>query len=213
MRKQFLLAQTIIAVALSAAAGGVSSPSTCTSTKEVIATAPLQVYLPDGMTQQDVGEASLVSKKTICENGEYEIIDIQFKLQDEIKPYGLKIKDTIVGFDTYASIEFRLKELVNTTDTFNSSTYGTIKINHFGKNQMLDVSVQHPPILFWNNTQSQIADLMTATSNGQTASDRPLACSLDKAYVNLIKRANGSDGLQKDLNVTAIFRGPMQLCP
>lgn len=213
MRKQFLVAQTIIAVALSAAAGGVSSPSTCTSTSKVIATAPLQVYLPDGMTQQDVGEASLVSRKTICENGEYEMIDIQLQLQDEIKPYGLKIKDTIVGFETYASIDFRLKQLVNSSETFSNSTYGTTKINHFGKLQMLNVLVQHPPILFWMNAQSQIADLITATSNGQTASDRPLACSLEKAFVRLTKKANGSDGLQKDLNLDAIFRGPLQLCP
>ena len=171
------------------------------------------MYLQDGTTQQDVGEASLVSRKAICDNGEYESIDVHYKLVDEIKPYGLKIKDTIVGFETSTSVEFRLKELVNSTETFHTSVYGTTKINHFGKHQMLNLLFEHPPILFWVNAKSQVTDLITAVSNGQSANDRPLACSIDRAYATLTKKASETDGLKKDLQLTAIFSGPLNICP
>ena len=214
MRKQFLAVQVLImSVAMSAIAGGVGSIETCDVTREVLQSAPLQVYLPDGFTQQTVGEASLVSRKSVCKNGEYEVIDIEFQLADEIKPYGIKIKDAITAFEIHASLDFRLKELVNSTKNFHASPYGKTTINHFGEVGMIDVTVENPQILFWVNTTSRIDSLISATSNGQSADDRPLRCSLDKAYVTLTKKASGTNGLQKDLRLTAFFKGPLQFCP
>ncbi len=212
MRKQFLAALTILSVAISASAGGVGSTTTCTYVNEVLMSAPLQVYLPDGMTEQTVGEASIVSRKGTCTTGAFEVIDISFKLDDEIKPYGIKIKDTITAFEPFAMIDFRLKELVNSTESFHASVYSKTKINHFGQLGILNLTIENPTILFWTNTQSQIDGLMSADSNGQGPNGRPLACSLEKAYVSLTKKASGTDGLKKDLQLTAIFRGPLQFC-
>jgi hypothetical protein len=201
-----------MAVAVSATAGGTGSVSTCKYVDEVLVTAPLQVYLPGGMTEQTVGEASIVSQKAVCHNGGHESIEIHLKLDDEIKPYGLKIKDTITSFENKVSLDFRLKELVNSTDFFDVSIYGSTEINHFGGEGIINAIVKKPAILFWVNTETKIDSLISAVSNGQVADDRPLRCSLNRAYVILTKKASGTDGLQKDLSVSAFFRGPLQFC-
>ncbi len=214
MKKQiFALQALIMTFALNATAGGVGSVHSCKEESHVLASAPLEVYLPDGTTKKAVGVASLVSRKSVCDQSEYEIIDVQLKLDDQIEPYGLKIKGTITGFENSASLEFRLKEIVNTTETFHPSTYAQTKITHFGDVGRLNVIANPPALLFWDSTQSKINDLISAQSNGQASDDRPLACSLDQAYVTLTKKTNGTDGLSKDLTLTAIFRGPLQLCP
>ncbi len=214
MKKQILAVQLLImSVAVSATAGGVGITETCSVTNEVLMSAPLNVYLPDGITEQAVGEASIVSRKSVCKNGEYEVIGIDLQLADEIKPYGIKIKDAITAFEINTSLDFRLKELVNTTKSFHASPYGKATINHFGEVGMIDVTVENPQILFWVNPKASIDSLISAVSNGQAADDRPLRCSLDKAYVILTKKASGSDGLKKDLRLSAFFRGTLQLCP
>ncbi len=214
MPKQFLAVQMLtMLVALSAAAGGGGSSPSCTHVEEVLTSAPVQVYLPDGNTQQTVGEASIISRKSICNTGEFEVIDIRINLDDEIKPYGFKIKGSITAFETYASIDFRLKQLVNSAKSFDGNVYSKTKINHFGPVGILAFQIQEPPILFWMNTQSGMSSLINAVSDGQSATDRPLACSLDKAFLMLTKKATGTDGLKKDLQLTAIFRGPIQYCP
>lgn len=214
MKNPFLAIQIfVVSFALNAFAGGTGSTQTCKHIDKVLISAPMQVYLPDGMTKQTVGEASLVSRKTICDSGEYEVIDIRFNLDDEIKPYGIKIKDTITAFENEASVEFRLKELVNSTERFDTSTYGKTKINHFGSVGTLEVEMKKPAILFWGSTQSTLDGVITADTKTPLAEYLPLACSLERGYVTLTKKAKGSDGLQKDLTLTAIFRGPLQLCP
>lgn len=214
MRKQFLAIQLLaMSVAVSATAGGVGTTETCDVSKEVLVSAPLNVYLPDGNTEVAVGTASLVSRKSVCKNGEYEVIEMDLQLDDEIKPYGLKIKDTITAFENSVSLDFRLKQLVNSTDYFDTTVYGKTKITHFGSVGLLNVAVDHPPILFWVNPKSQIGSLMTATANGPSSDESPLRCSLEQAHVVLTKKASGTDGLQKDLRLTAFFRGPLQLCP
>ena len=214
MRKQFLAVQLLImSVAISATAGGVGSTETCAVTKEILVSAPLNVYLPDGMTEQAVGEASIVSRKSVCKNGEYEVIDIDLQLADEIKPYGIKIKDAITAFENSVSLDFRLKQLVNSAEYFDTTVYGTTKVTHFGGVGLLNVAMEKPQILFWINTKSQIDSVITAIANGQSTDDRPLRCSLEKAYVILTLKPNDFNGLQKDLRLSAFFRGPLQLCP
>jgi hypothetical protein len=211
MKKQLLVAQIIVSAAVSAFAGGVGSVGTCKQVDQVLLSAPLEVYLPDGMTKQTVGEASLVSRKSDCGGSNYESIYVHFKLDDEIKPYGIKIKGTITGFEQHSSVGFRLKELVNSTETFNDGAYAETKINDFGGLQTLDVTVKTQSILFWDKTTAQGDVLITATPS--QADGSPLACSLHNAYASLIKIPNSSNTLTKNLQLTAIFRGPLQLCP
>lgn len=214
MQKQFLAVQMFTTlVALSAAAGGGGSTPTCTHAEEVLTSAPVQVDLPDGNTKQNVGEASIISRKSICNTGDFELIDVRIKLDDEIKPYGLNIKDSVTAFETFATIDFRLKQLVNSAKSFAGNVYSETRINHFGPVGILTFQIQEPPILFWLNTQSGMSSLINAVSDGQSANDRPLACALDKAFLSLTKKATGTDGLKKDLQMTATFRGPIQYCP
>ncbi len=213
MRKHFLAMQFIaMSFAVNAAAGGVDNTNTCTFVNTVMASTPMEVYLPDGWTTQTVGKASIVSRKASCQSGEYEMLDVQLNLDDEIKPYGLKIKDTVTMFENESSFQFRLKELVNSTDYFNANLNGKIKINHFGSLGTLNVELKAPDILFWTKTQSSIDSVMTAQTSTD-AEDRPLACSLETAFVRITKKANGTNGLEKDLILTAIFPQQMQLCP
>lgn len=214
MKKQFLAVQVfVMSLALNASAGGVGSTEICQHVDKVLVSAPLQVYLPDGHTKKTVGEASLVSRKAICESGAFEVIDIDFNLDDEIQPYGLKIKDTIIGFESKASIEFRIKELVNSTENFHPSPHGQTKINHFGSVGTLELKLDKQDILFWINAKSGLDSLITANANTPSSNDRPLACSIERGSVTLTKKADDKNGLAKDLTLMAFFQGPLQLCP
>lgn len=214
MKKQFIALQiAMLSFVFNAYAGGVGSTDSCTHTNKVLVSAPLEVYLPDGSTKATVGEASLVSRSVSCNSGEYEVMDIQLNLDDEIKPYGIKIKDTITAFESQASLEFRLKELVNSTEAFHPSPHGKTKINHFGSVGTLAVEMNRSDILFWMNTTSQLDSMINAEINSKSSMARPLACSVERGYVILTKKANETNGLKKDLTLTAFFQGPLQLCP
>ncbi len=215
MKTQLLAAQLIMLTGLSAFAGGVSFPSNpCTSLGEdTVTSAPLMVYLPDGNTEQQVGTVKILSQKSDCSGAINESLDVKVEMNDEIKAYDIKIKGNIIGMEPEVSLDFRLKELVNSAVSFDASTYATTKIHHFGsKSGALNYLIKQPSVLVWQNPTVVIGQQVHAVADKDSGVDSPLACSLDRAYVTLTIKANQNNGLKRDLTMRAFTASDIKAC-
>ncbi len=215
MKKQILVTQLMMLMTWSAFAGGVSEPSPCTLLEpEVIVTAPITIYLQDGNTKATVGEASLVSQRTACPQYDLEQIDVRLQLDDEIEGYGIKVKDKILSAEPSVTLEFRLKELVNTSESFSASVYGKTTLHQFGSSPMIvRQTITAPSILFWLKPLARIDGLVNATIDKNVGVEQPLKCALEGVFVRFIMAPNEHNGLTKNLTFDAFTKGSLKLCP
>jgi hypothetical protein len=181
-------------------AGGSTGESSCNrQSEQVLYTRPVKIYLPDGNTEVQVGEVKIISRLYKCHSGDFEDINMQIQLDDEIQPYGIKFKDAVTSMHAEVFLAFDLKQLINFNSEFGAYSR-KMEISYVHQREIrAEYNEEDRGVLVFLKPEIELDRLVWGTIDTNSGQERPLASSLRSFGGSLKLRPDKENGLKKDL--------------